>query len=265
MAQRIRFLLVLGVMTLALPALAVKKMSVDQLQQAIAAAQAIHRTDDALAQQLADVKLTARLDSWTLQPLLAASPGPHTSRALRALADDSIFLDPPPSQILAKPAPDVSAQKAMLGQTVHYVARTLPKLPDFMATRVTEHFNDSPQPGQTEGPAVVDGLYLAGTYQTPIAYHDGRESDDPALLLQASQSTRKKDPKSKNSAGDEKAPRNGMSSWGEFGPVLGIVLVDAAKGKLSWARWELDRVIELGKTKNLIILFPESTLSLIHI
>jgi hypothetical protein len=221
---------------LAIPALAARKMTVEQLQQAVSAAQAVHRGDDALAQQLADVKLTARLDSSLLQSLLASSPGPRTSRSLRALAADSIFLDPPAAEILAKPAPDVATQKAMLGQTVHYVARTLPKLPDFMATRVSEHFNDAPRPGQADGPPVVDGLYLAGTYREPIAFHDGQESDDPGLLLKASDS--KKNAKSKISQGDERAPRNGMSSWGEFGPVLGIVLVDAAKGKLSWARWE---------------------------
>ncbi len=30
-----------------------------------------------------------------------------------------------------------------------------------------------------------------------------------------------------------------MVSWGEFGPILGLVLVDAAKGKLGWAHWEM--------------------------
>ncbi len=30
----------------------------------------------------------------------------------------------------------------------------------------------------------------------------------------------------------------GMTSWGEFGPILGVVLIDAAKSKLSWARWQ---------------------------
>ncbi len=233
-----RLILAGGTVALALPVFAAKKMSVEQLQQTIATAQIAHRSDDALAQQLGDVKLTARLDFSILQALLVASPGPHTTRALRAVADDSVFLDPPPAQVPATPAPSVAAQKAMLGQTVHYVARTLPKLPDFMATRVTEHYNDSPRPGQTEGPPVVDGLYLAGTYRIPIAYHDGQESDDPGLLLKASDS-RKKDAKSKITA-EEKGPSNGMSSWGEFGPVLGIVLVDAANGKLSWARWEQD-------------------------
>ncbi len=233
-----RLLLTLILAASAIPAFAARKMSIEQLQQAVAAAQTAHRGDDALAQQLGEAKLTARLDSATLQSLLAQSPGPHSTRALRALYDDSAFLDPPPSEIPDKPAPTVAAQKAMLGQTVNYVARTLPKLPDFMATRVSEHYNDSPRPGQTEGPAVVDGLYLAGIFHTPIAFHDGQESDDPNLLLKASDSA-KKNAKPK-SAADERAPRNGMSSWGEFGPVLGIVLIDAAKGKLSWARWEMD-------------------------
>ena len=30
-----------------------------------------------------------------------------------------------------------------------------------------------------------------------------------------------------------------MTSWGEFGPVLGLVILDAAKSKLAWQRWEM--------------------------
>jgi hypothetical protein len=30
----------------------------------------------------------------------------------------------------------------------------------------------------------------------------------------------------------------GLSSWGEFGTVLGMILGDAVKGKVSWSHWE---------------------------
>ena len=35
-----------------------------------------------------------------------------------------------------------------------------------------------------------------------------------------------------------KNPDQGLKSWGVFGPVLGLVLVDAAQSQLGWRRWE---------------------------
>ena len=32
--------------------------------------------------------------------------------------------------------------------------------------------------------------------------------------------------------------RKGLTSWGEFGTVLGMILGDAVNGKVSWSRWE---------------------------
>jgi hypothetical protein len=87
------------------PSLAAKPVTVEQLKQTLAAAQSAHQADDAVAQQLADTKLTARLTGSALQELIAISPGPKTTEALHAIADASAFLDPPPSEILDKPAP----------------------------------------------------------------------------------------------------------------------------------------------------------------
>ena len=30
----------------------------------------------------------------------------------------------------------------------------------------------------------------------------------------------------------------GLKTWGAFGPILGLVLVDAAQSKLAWSHWE---------------------------
>src|SRR5580658_8809401 len=71
------------------PALAAKRMTVEQLQQTLTAAQSAHRKDSDVVQQLADVELTARVSSQALQQLLDASPGPRTAAEVRALADTS--------------------------------------------------------------------------------------------------------------------------------------------------------------------------------
>ena len=226
-------------------------MTVEQLQQTLAAAQSSHRKDDDLVQQLADVELVSRVGSAALQQLLAASAGPKTTAELRALADASVFLDPPAGEIPTTPAPDLAAQKAILGKTIHYVARTLPTLPDFVATRVTQHFDDLPQVLEPGGWPTRAGLHLDGASQMPIAYHDGRETDDPSVALTKEAGIKKVDqPQAKsqaqakstdavdNKSSTASGASSGLTSWGEFGPILGVVLVDAAKGKLSWSHWE---------------------------
>lgn len=226
------------------PAFAAKRMTVEQLQQMLTAAQSARRKDTDVVQQLADIELTARVSSEALQQLLEASPGPRTTAEVRALADSSVFLDPPATEIPATPAPDLATQKAIIAKTIHYVARTLPTLPDFVATRVTQHFDDLPQVLEPGGWPTRAGLHLDGTSRNPIAYRDGRETDDPSVTAQPETGIRKVDQaqsKSQAKSPDDANPKSaavGLTSWGEFGPILGLVLVDAAKGKLGWARWE---------------------------
>jgi VWFA-related protein len=225
------------VIAMSVPSLAVKRMTVEQLKQTVAAAQASHRKDDEMVQQLAEVELTARLSSTALQQMIAASPGPGTTQLLRAIADTSAFLPPPPGEIPNIPAPTIAAQKAMLAHTIQYVSRTLPGLPDFLATRKTEHYDDSPHPTTPGGWPVRSGFQYRDHDEIPIAFQDGRETDDPAM--QATRASAKKSDSKKEAIPPKAAPRGlGLESWGEFGPILGVVLVDAAKGKLSWARWE---------------------------
>jgi len=236
----------------ALPGMAAKQMTVEELRQTLAVAQQAHRADEAVLRQLADVDLTARVSDTDLKQMIAASPGPRTTMTLRALADASVFLDPPLNEIPQTPTPDVATQKKIIGQAVHYVARTMPGLPNFLATRKTTRFDDSPQPlAQGEWP-VRAGLHPVGDSSASISFRDGRETDDPTVIAEGkgTETTAKKIGLSTADAQQTWAPALGsgttphqtatlgMNSWGEFGPILGIVLVDAAKGKLGWARWE---------------------------
>jgi len=217
-----------------LPALAAKPVTVEQLQQTMAAAQSEHRSDDAQAQQLADARLTARLTGATLHQLIALSPGPKTTQALHAIAGASSFLDPPSNEILNKPAPTGAEQSAIFGLTLRYVVHTLPTLPNMLATRETEHYVDTLRGLEQE--SVQRGeLYWLGTHRAPISYRDGHETDDPTLMATASE--KKDHPKGAKETGNAD-PVGGLSSWGEFGPILKVVLGDSIKGKLSWARWE---------------------------
>ena len=217
-----------------------KTMTPDELRQALQAVQSAKSTDEAVAQQLAEVRLSARLTGTPLRQLVAMSPGPKTAQALHAIADSSAFLDPAPSEIPDRPAPSAQEQSAMFSQALRYAVHVLPTLPNFLATRVTEHYVDTMRGIDSES-VQRGGLYLLGTYRTPIALRAGRETDDPSVLASLPGSQAKG--RGKDAKADAGANR-GLSSWGEFGPILKVVLGDSIKGKLSWARWE----VEDGKT-----------------
>jgi hypothetical protein len=222
---------------ISVPSLAAKPVTIEQLKQILTAAQSAHQTDDGVAQQLADAKLTARLTGAALQELIAISPGLKTSEALHAIADASAFLDPPSSELLDKPAPTGAEQSAIFAQTLHYAVHTLPTLPNFLGTRVTEHYVDTPRGLESQQPEQRGGLFLIGTHRAPIAFRDGRETDDPTLMA-ASAASEKKDHAKGTKQANAADPVGGLSSWGEFGPILKVVLGDSMKGKLTWARWE---------------------------
>jgi VWFA-related protein len=217
-----------------LPVLAAKPMTIEQLQQALAAAQAEHQSDEAEARQLADAKLTARLTGPALQQLIGLSPGPKTTQALHAIAGASAFLDPAANEILSKPAPTGAEQSAIFGLTLHYLVHTLPTLPNLLATRETEHYADTLR-GLAQESVQRGELYWLGTHRAPISYRDGKETDDPTLMAASSE---KKDRAKGAREPADVDPVGGLSSWGEFGPILKVVLGDSIKGKLSWARWE---------------------------
>jgi VWFA-related protein len=234
MCRRLAALCILA--TIVHPVWAAKHISVAQLQQIMDAAGEVSRSDAAVAQQLADVSLTERLSPATLTALESKSRGSMTNECLRALADESAFLNPPASEILSRPTPDFGAQKGMMTLVVNYVVHTLPTLPNFMATRVTQHFSDLAEAVQERPEAPLAGLYPLGTVRTPVAFRNGQESDDPALLAAAS--AKGADRQDAKDAKLIRAATSGLTSWGEFGPILSVVLVDAGKGKLGWSRWE---------------------------
>ena len=119
----------------------------------------------------------------------------------------------------------------MIKTTVHFVGTTLRQMPDFLATRVTQSYDDNDSHVAKSTPDTTEDVNLiaphstmisVGTFTQQITYQDGREV-----------SSEDKHAKQKPS----EAPP-GFSTRGEFGPVLSMVLLDASKGKLTWSHWE---------------------------
>ena len=216
--RRLAILFLLGAM--ALPSLAAKRANVEQLRQMLAAPTA--KTDGDQAWQIGDVQPTERINAANLAILSKLAMGEKSRKALIAVADESQFLDPPPSELPNRAAPDIATQRQMMGLVASYVSKTIPKLPNFFATRVTTRFEDTPLL-QLPGDFIpFEPMHPVGASSETVLYRDGREVVD---------------------TGETKVKKSspmvqGLTTWGVFGPILGTVLVDAAQSKLTWGHWE---------------------------
>ncbi|MGA8671300.1 MAG: VWA domain-containing protein [Terracidiphilus sp.] len=207
-------------LAMALPAIAAERISVAQLEGILAKAQG--QSDNDLAAQLSSFQLTERFTSARAARWRASFPGASSQRALMGLADRSAFLDPPASENPATPAPDLAEQRRIMGLAANYVSHSIPQLPRFYATRTVTHFQDHPGTVTDASPEESDSLHAVRVSRATVLYQNGQEVVEAAPVKV--QNHRNAD--------------QGLRTWGAFGPILGLVLVDAAQNKLSWAHWE---------------------------
>jgi hypothetical protein len=140
------------------------------------------------------------------------------------LADASVFLRPGAADVLSQARPDLDEQRHMLTLTVGYLAKTLPKLPNFYATRTIVRFEDK-QSGRPTSAGTRNHLFWrqVGSSKVVVAYRDGKEVVDPREW--------------------GKHPHHpegeGLITRGTFGPILSVTFVDAVhSGGFTWSRWE---------------------------
>lgn len=201
-----------------------KKVGSDELVQLVAAAQNIPDAD--LAQKLAEVELTDRLSGTRLADLTSRLPGDKSRMALMMVAGRSIFLLPPADEMPVDAAPDAASAQQMLLKVVKYVNATVRQLPNLMAMRFSNGFEDQPREDKMGRTGVESTFYLplhwVGSLKVEVTYRDRKEMEDKSARVE----------KKGNGVA-------GLITGGEFGPILSIVLADAVKtNKLTWTRWE---------------------------
>ncbi len=228
---------------LATPAFAAKLLSIDQVEQLLSKLEG--KPDGKVAGELDAVQLTERVSPARLAKWEATFPGARTHDELMRLADLSAFQNPPVDDLLRDPEPDAATQVQILTQAAKYVRATMARLPDFFASRDTTHFESlisqrldysvgSPGAGGVDEheslgsislkePRVdtlneIEAVHLAGQFSATVTYRNGHEEPDEAK--------------------QKKEPRIGLTSSGEFGPILAVVLGDALQSKIGWLRWE---------------------------
>ncbi len=222
-------------------AMGAKRVSVAEFEKALASADG--QSDGKAAKQIADFELTERASTVRVARWESEFPGRHCHEAFTVLADSSAFLDLPTAEIPGNATPDIATQRAMLQKTAEYASTTLSRLPNFFATRKTEHFEDTPSsqtlehfngfstghgprsavaPGPSTGESTYQPVHSTGRSSISVSYRDGHEfrGQKQADIDLEGRATKE------------------LTTHGEFGPILAVVLQDTSGSAITWGHWE---------------------------
>ncbi len=215
-------------------------VTVKEFEALIAAAHDVSRSD--LAHQLEGVQLTERLNSSKLARLEKEVRGSNAREALEVVADESAFLAPPANEVLSTPRPDIATQRQIIADTISYINTTIPRLPDFFATRTTVQYHESPpKPNQTWKTAMGDeSLHQGETATAILRFHDGKERVEDQSVTSDQSLTGIARVEQYLTSAPQKSGMERLQTIGTFGPIL-VAVMTAARlphSALEWARWE---------------------------
>jgi hypothetical protein len=209
--------LVVAMASPAFPAKSVRQDTVDQLLL-----HARGKSDAKVAKQLFNLQVTQRVSSATYARWEAELPGRRSRQALVALADASAFLPLPPDEVLGIPALDRAAQDSLLSRTRDYVAKTIPTLPNFFATRDAIDFSDETE--DVESMTLVNyhyqQLHPIGTSNEKVYFREGKEVVDSHSTKQVLFAGK------------------ALATQGIFGEALELILIDVLPSEPVWSHWE---------------------------
>jgi VWFA-related protein len=203
---------------------AAKRITVEQLQAIVTSGQSGGMDDAKIARSLAGVALTERITESTLTGLLVRAAGPRTKDVLQILADLSAFLDPPAAARMASDAPSAAEQAEILARAGAYTVRYVRTLPDFICVRATRRFDDD-RDLKAKRPEVWDSLRLRDMFAGELSFSNGSES----YVDQASPGS---------ATGDGRSSSKGLTSFGEFGSMIGALFIGDSAPQIGWGYWE---------------------------
>jgi hypothetical protein len=247
-----RKLLVLFAMGLtALPLFAGRKVTVEQLRQTLVG---VHgQSDKKIAKQIADLELTERLSRAEFDEISKTLPGPRSRTVLLGITDASAFLDPPPSERIADPAPDEVAQRQMLVKAAQFAVEESEQLPALQGIRSTNHFQDVrvyPYSNKIEYYTPGSFRLLEHQFDDVAVAPGGDELLDQADKDLDQRMAKKPQPLMYMTIfgyqtiwgnitwGLPNLTQAGMKATGAFGPWLQAVTGDVPDAHAEWAYWE---------------------------
>lgn len=198
-----------------------REMTVAQVVQFIKSSVQEHNPDKDVADFLAKVKVTNRLDDETVEQLQSAGAGRLTVAALRKLsaATASLQAPPPPPP---KPAPVVIPppssidQKQILDQITEQALNYTDNLPNYICTQVTRRHIDR---------SGTENYSLADTVQEQLTFFDKKESYKVTMVDNHSVTN------------TDHTQLGGATSSGEFGTMLREIFEPTSHTQFDWERW----------------------------
>jgi hypothetical protein len=188
-----------------------KRSPVAQVEDALSKMSIAHKSDSEVLHRIGNIELSERLSELTVDRLIKGlTLNDRVAQALHLLADQSAFLDLPTSELPVIALPDAAAKQQMLDAARSFVVQTLPRLPDILATRTTERFDDSAEELTPNAWPIRAGQHLVGSSSSEISVRNDRDT----RLSTARPAVK-----------DAEA-ESGLTSWGEFGPILAMILED---------------------------------------
>jgi hypothetical protein len=214
------------VLLFSLHAVAVETVSVKELEQRIFIFG--RKSDRKAANEIAGLKLKERLSYENFVTLSHALPGERSREALTAVADASEFLGPPPAEILPLAGPPPKQQGEILLHAIQFVSDESKRMPNFLAERATTRFQDAvPYPYSARIRYVTPGsFHRIDSHTAGVRYLGGKEEE----LLAGN--------RPKKELVDATQLPLGLTTWGEFGPLLETVVADILQSKAGWDHWE---------------------------
>jgi hypothetical protein len=220
-----------------------RPVTVRELEQMLTSAHEARSSDNDIVRDIGRVELTERLTEATLANL-SHSERKLTKSALQILADESAFLDPPPSELPADPLPGADEQKAVLAKASAYASAYINNLPNFVCAQVIRRLDNDPARQKAEAVALLSdqdtaawrmqsqphgpgGLTERDTVTSELTIRNGRESHRHESSVSASPF-----------AGGPYAMQ-GLTTSGEFGGIIGSVFSANSAAKAAWSHWEI--------------------------
>ena len=228
-----RFILLFLIFMLASPLWAAKKTTIQELKDTLLSLSQAKKDDEEVATRLKEIDLSEELTHATLATLAPLIPGPLSEEQMNVLEGRSSMLPPPPSDLPTTPAPDLATQKVILAKAVDYVTKTYMQNPHLVATKSTARYQDGVESIRTNSGMTsnmpnagrsweLPNMFMRflGTHVVPVESDKGIEQI-PVVKTKVPWGV------------------NGQVSEGGPGPILGVILQEAAEGgKLNWLRWQ---------------------------
>ncbi len=195
---------------------AATQVTVAQLREMVRSAHEAQQGDEVLAARLGDVELTERFDGGGVPVDL----GMRTQEVLRVMAAESEFLAPAPALVPRSEPLSPAEQRALFEKAREYGLRYIEKLPDFICKRTTRRYDDAFQ----SSVAPVHGkLRSRDVLSSELRFSHGVESNAPQLMDKPTCGT----------------VQEGLTSYGEFGSIVGALFTPDSDTKTAWSHWEI--------------------------